>query len=246
MSDRDPLSFLDGDKPAGTEVVASEVNARGTETAASTEAAHTEASHTEASHTEASTSAPAEPGHVPISALLDEREKRQAEKAQREALEKRLADMEAARQPQRQLEPTEQLRAAVYGQNLRSSRRFAEKEHGKDLIQAVHDWAVKRCDEDPHFNQRMRSSEDPYEAAHAAYQRDQVLNTVKPTDLEAFKAWQAAQAQLATQTTTTTQTQQHGRAPAAPRSLVTAPNAGGAGGSNVPIGPGHAFSAAIR
>ena len=36
-----------------------------------------------------------EDGHVPISALLDEREKRQAEKAQREALERRVAEMTA-------------------------------------------------------------------------------------------------------------------------------------------------------
>src|ERR1019366_7673201 len=34
-----------------------------------------------------------EDGHVPISALLDEREKRQAERAQREALELQIADM---------------------------------------------------------------------------------------------------------------------------------------------------------
>jgi hypothetical protein len=185
---------------------------------------------------------PAEPGHVPISALLDEREKRQAEKAQREALERQIAEMRAQATPPRQLEPTEELSQALYVQGLRASRRFAEREYGKETIATVHDWAAKRCDEDPVFNQQMRASEDPYEAAFQAYSREQVLEAVKPSDLAAFKAWQAAQAAGG-----------EGGAPpaapapspAAPRSLATASGTGGAGAPHVPVGPGQAFVSAM-
>jgi hypothetical protein len=183
---------------------------------------------------------PPEPGHVPISALLDEREKRQAEKAAREALERQVEQMRLAREPRHQLTRDQQLEMAVYNQNLRASRRFAEREHGKDTIAAVHDWAARRCDEDPHFNAQMRASEDPYEAALQAYHREQILRTVKPNDLAAFKAWQAAQAAAG-------QYPAHSsaRSMSVPRSLATASGTGGAGRPHVPTGPGQAFASAI-
>ncbi len=190
---------------------------------------------------EASAQAP-EPGHVPISALLDEREKRQAEKAAREALERQLAEWKAQQTPPRELTRDEQLEAALYNQNLRASRRFAEREYGKETIAAVHDWAARRCDEDPRFNAEMRSSEDPYEAAFQAYNREQILQTVKPNDLAAFKAWQSAQAQAGAPSLATAQS----AAAAVPRSLATASGTGGAGAPHVPVGPGMAFAKAIN
>jgi hypothetical protein len=188
-------------------------------------------------------------GHVPISALLDEREKRQAERAKREALERQIADMRTQATPQRELAPTEQLEIALYSQNLRASRRFAEREYGKDTVASLHDWATRRCDEDPAFNHQMRLSDDPYEAAFHAYHREQILQTVRPDDLAAFKAWQAAQAAA------------HGQSPShprergghsttssrpVPRSLATASGTGGAGAPHTPIGPGQAFANAIN
>jgi len=138
----------------------------------------------------------------------------------------------------------EQLEAALYDQNLRSSRRFAEREYGKETVAAVHDWAARRCDEDPRFNQEMRNSPDPYEAAYQAYHREQILQTVKPNDLAAFKAWQAAQAG-AGQTTTHQGAAPQGASTSVPRSLVTASGTGGAGAPHVPVGPGMAFASAI-
>jgi hypothetical protein len=189
-----------------------------------------------------------EDGHVPISALLDEREKRQAEKAQREALERRIAEMRAQVAPQRELAPTEHLEVALYSQNLRASRRFAEREHGKDNIAAIHDWATRRCDEDPIFNQQMRSSDDPYEAACQAYNREQILQAVKPDDLAAFKAWQASSAKASEARATHESIPTHpstSRTPV-PRSLATASGTGGAGAPHVPVGPGQAFAIAIN
>jgi hypothetical protein len=188
-------------------------------------------------------------GHVPISALLDEREKRQAEKAQREALERQIAEMTARAAPPRELAPTEQLEVALYSQNLRASRRFAEREYGKDTVATIHDWATRRCDEDPAFNQQMRLSEDPYEAAYQAYHREQILQTVRPDDLAAFKAWQAAQA--AVPGNSPTHSRESGGHPLTsrtpvPRSLATASGTGGAGAPHTPTGPGLAFANAIN
>ena len=189
-----------------------------------------------------------EDGHVPISALLDEREKRQAEKAQRETLERRIAEMRAEAAPQHELAPTEQLEVALYAQNLRASRRFAEREYGRDAIAIVHDWATRRCDEDPYFNQQMRSSDDPYEAAFQAYNREQILRTVKPGDLAAFKAWQASSAKTSEARAAHESLPSHpsaSRTPV-PRSLATASGTGGAGAPHTPIGPGLAFANAIN
>ncbi|HEY5072046.1 MAG TPA: hypothetical protein VII63_08445 [Caulobacteraceae bacterium] len=169
---------------------------------------------------------------VPIGAMLGERDKRMA-------AERRLAELEAKAQPPAPPEAAEQFGAALYAQNLRSSRKFAEREYGKPLIETVHDWAAKRCDADPEFNRQMRLADDPYEAAMQAYDREQILASVSPKDLDAFKAWQAAQAELQAMT----DPQQP--APPPPRSLATAPGNGGAGKPHVQVGEGEAFSAAF-
>jgi len=172
-------------------------------------------------------------GHVPISAMLDEREKRQA-------LERQLAAIQAQQAPPPPLEPTEQLHAALYAQNLKVSRKFADRQYGAQLVARVHDWAAGRCDEDPHFNHQMRSSEDPYEAAMQAYNREQILQTVRPSDLDAFRAWQAAQGRHPTSISSTAVPTQ-----AIPRSLATAPGNGAAGKLHTPVGEGEAYRAVI-
>jgi len=182
---------------------------------------------------------PPEPGHVPISAMLDEREKRQA-------AERRLADLEAQRQPPPPLEPTQALEQALYVQNLKVSRKFAERQYGPETIATVHDWAARRCDEDPHFNAQMRAADDPYEAATQAYNRDQIVAKVSPERLAAFEAWEAAQAAAQAQAPNPSHNPCPSTvAPAPPRSLANAPGNGAAGQPYIPVGPGEAFRAAI-
>jgi hypothetical protein len=167
--------------------------------------------------------------------MLDEREKRQA-------LERRLAEIEANKAPTPPPPPEEQLRQALYAQNLKVSRKFAERQYGADTIAQVHDWAAKRCDEDRHFNAQMQSSDDPYEAAYQAYNREQIVQKVSPERLAAFEAWEAAQAAAQAQA----QTPAHQPAAAVPpRSLANAPGNGAAGAPHVPTGPGEAFRAVI-
>ena len=169
------------------------------------------------------TPAQVEPGHVPISAMLDEREKRQA-------LERQIADMRSRAEPPPPMSTDEALQAALYAQNLKVSRKFADRQYGAELTATVHDWAAARCDADPHFNDQMRSSDDPYEAAMQAYNRDQIVAKVTPDRLAAFEAWEAAQAGLpVSQPIPSTP-----RAPP-PRSLVNAPGSGSLG-KEAPVG----------
>ncbi len=154
--------------------------------------------------------------HAPIAALRSEREKRQA-------AERELAALKA--------EPpadTGRLETALQAQTLLVSRKFADRQYGAETMAQVHDWATARCDADPGFNQRMRISDDPYEAAMQAWRREQVLEAVQPDDLEAFKAWKAGQSATP---------------PAPPRSLATAPGNGAAGRPHVPVGDGEAYGA---
>ena len=194
-----------------------------------------------------------EPGHVPISAMLDEREKRQAEKARADQLERELKAERARQTPATPATPQEEIQRQLYAQNLRTSQRWAERTYGAETAATIRDWATARCDADPVFNQQMLASEDPYEAAKAAYDREQVLAAVKPSDLEQFRAWQAAQANPGAPVGGATPAPAAApaapaaapAAPAPPRSLVDAPGNGAAGGNFVPTGPGQAFAAAI-
>jgi hypothetical protein len=176
--------------------------------------------------------APITPGHVPLSAMLDEREKRQA-------LERQLSDLRSQMAPPPIPPLEDQLEARLYAANLSASRRFAEREHGKEAVSAVHAWAVAKCDADPLFNMQMRSSEDPYEAAMQAYNRERVVAEVSAGDLEAFRAWKALQGQTAP-------SQPQSPAAAIPRSLANAPGNGAAGRSSVAVGEGNAYAGLFR
>lgn len=174
-------------------------------------------------------------------AMLDEREKRQA-------LEKQLRDMQAAQPrpaaPDRYEDPDgyEAHQAALidqrlYAQNLTISKRFAERQYGTETVAKVHDWVVEKCDADPLFNAQMRRSDDPYEAAMQAYNREEILAKVKPDDLAQFEAWKAAQAAAGQGNPVSPQ-------PAVtppPRSLNSAPSAGES--QHVATAPGSAFDA---
>ena len=140
----------------------------------------------------------------------------------------------------------DQIQGALYSQNLRTSRRFAEKTYTPELIATVHDWAVKRCDDDPVFNQQMRASEDPYEAAYQAYQRDQIVSKVTPADLAEFERWKASRAAGATPPAATHQPTPTPTPAPPPKSLANQPNAGGAGRPETPMGPGAAFASVLN
>ena len=159
----------------------------------------------------------------------------QAEREKRQELEKQLATYRAKETPQAAPEPIQTLEMELYRQKMDMSRGFADQRHGAETMAKVHDWAVARCDADPAFNEQVRQSKDPYGFAKQAFDREQVLEAVKPDELTDYQAWKASRPPGS-------------QAPAPPpRSLANAPKAGGAGAqAETPMGPGAAFASAIR
>ncbi|MHB8529736.1 MAG: hypothetical protein ACYC8V_09535 [Caulobacteraceae bacterium] len=167
-----------------------------------------------------------EPGHVPVTALMDERDKRQGLEKQLAELKAREAEWQASQAAP--ATPEARLQAELYAQRLDMSRMFAESRYGADEVKALHDWAVAKCDTDPFFNEQMRSSRNPYEEAAQARNREMIAAKVTPDRLAAFEAWEAAQQAAQGQAAPTP------ASPPPPRSLANAPNAGGI--SKVPLG----------
>jgi hypothetical protein len=190
------------------------------------------------------TAADIAPGHVPISAMLDEREKRQA-------LERQLADIQAERQRAEaqakaaDLPPDVRTAQQMWGLRMDLSRELMVSQHGEEEARALHEWGEAKCGSDPHFNQQVYASKNPYAFIRQARQREMLLAEVSPDDLDDYKAWKASKAQGASPAPTPGATPSP--APTPPRSLANAPNAGGAGAvAETPMGPGAAFNQTIR
>ena len=166
----------------------------------------------------------------------------QEERDRRQAAEKRIAELEARREPVEPPTQDQMVEARLRSVTLTASRKFADREYGKELLAEVHDWAVAKCDADPHFNASMMSDDDPYEKAVQAYNREQIAAEVQsPDDLAQFKAWKAAQA-AAPQAQATPKPAE----PPIPKSLADAPGNGAAGAPYVNVGGGEAFGSFFK
>lgn len=194
-----------------------------------------------------------ETAHAPITALLDEREKRQAAERKAQEYQQRLAQYERQQQPQAVPDPYEdpegfasyqqaQLDQRIYATNLQWSRRIAEVQHTPEVVGQAHEWGVTRCNEDPFFNQKVQTSPDPYGFVIAEWKREQLLNGVQPDEFEQFRAWKASQGapQPAPALVPTPQPSPP------PRSMASLPSAGGSQPGAAPSYPGAAFDSIFR
>jgi hypothetical protein len=182
-----------------------------------------------------------EPAHVPITALMDERDKRKAAEAKLATFEQQPAPVQIPDQ----FEDPEGYTAAIqdqfeqrlYGQTLAISERFAVQQYGKETTDAALEWGRAKCAADPYFNAQVRQSSDPAGFAVQEYQRDQIASQVTPDDYQKFKAWQAAQAEITPQPVTPSP-------PIPARSIGSIPSAGGV--DHVPVGPGVAYDGLFK
>jgi hypothetical protein len=142
-------------------------------------------------------------------ATLAERRKRQEAEQRLAELETEIARLKQPQQPEQpQFDPETvftdpgaytahlegKFQQQLYQQSLMMSDRFARQAHGDELVNAAMEWGRKRCDADPHFNRYVMESGDPVGTAIKEYQRNQIVETVTPEDLAAFRQWQQAQA----------------------------------------------------
>lgn len=178
----------------------------------------------------------AEPGYVPLAALLDARDKAKAAEAELQRLKAMQQQQpQQVEVPDRYEDPEgyeafqqAQIGQAIYQQNLRWSEAVASMKHGEETVAAAKEWGFQRCETDPYFNAKVASSPDPIGLVVAEFQREKIASEVTPDDFAQFQAWKQAQQQL--------QQQQGGQPPPVPpnqtsakippRSLASAPSAG--------------------
>lgn len=185
-----------------------------------------------------------EPAHAPLTALLDEREKRQNAERELAELRKQVAPPPpAAPAPDYYEDPAGYTDQRTLNIRLDLSEDMARGKHGEETVTAAQQWALARMQASPAFNAEVLSNRNPYEFVVQAYQRDQVVSQLTPDTLAAFKSWQVAQAALQSQQPAASAAPPTPVAPP-PVSLASATSAGGM--QHVPSGPGQAFDAVIK
>lgn len=167
-----------------------------------------------------------EPQHVPITALLDERDKRRSLEQELQRLREAQKPVEQPARPDMFEDPEgyeayqeQKVQQQIYQTNLQWSERIATVQHGEETVSQAKQWGFERCNNDPYFNAKVAASPDPYGFVIAEYKREQIASNVTPDDFAQFQAWRAAQTQLQADTKPVPQVP--------PRSIASAPSAGG-------------------
>lgn len=184
-----------------------------------------------------------EPKAIPVTALLDEREKRQAAQRQAEEAQKRLKELEARlrdlenprEQPDFYADPDAAFKAReaqfeqkMMADRLRTSKFMAEREFGAEIVAEAYAY----FDQHPQESQLLLDHPSPFHAAVEQYKRQKFLTEVQDPD-----AWKAQQLEeLRKQLAEEAATAVPPKPKVPPASLSKATSAGGE-----PKTPGTAF-----
>lgn len=172
-----------------------------------------------------------EPGFVPLAAMLDERDRAKALKAELD----QLRASQQQQQPVQAPDPIEDpegfanwqqatVGQALYQTNLRWSERIASIQHGADTVAKAKEWGFQRCETDPYFNAKVAASDDPVGFVVSEWKREEIASQVTPDEFAQFRAWKEAQGQLKQQAAPAATPKQTSAIP--PPSLASAPSAG--------------------
>ena len=236
LADEDALGFLTLNEPvAETPVV---------ETPAPPEPPVEQTPAPEAVQPPATETPAQQPGFIPLSAMLDEREKRQAAERQRADLERQLQEL---RKPQNSPTVTSDPQGWAAQQEakfqetelklkLGMSERWASKQYG-DILPAAREWGMQQHNQDPYFIAKFTGAADPFQWLVEQYQRDQTLGKLGGKSFEdAAQEWAASQGYVKPDGAQTQQQPGGAQVPAQPaaplrpaappRSIAGAPPAG--------------------
>ena len=148
--------------------------------------------------------APEAPSAVPLTALLDEREKRQQANREADELRRKLAEYEAQARPQPKpidliedpegfaRQQQQMLQAAILQDRYERSRDAAEEKHGKETVDAV----VAFFNDPRHApkTQEFIRQPDPFRAAFRYYQEQKEVEEFRSVGgIEAMRAKIAAE-----------------------------------------------------
>ena len=185
---------------------------------------------------------------VPIGALLDEREKRQAETRKREELEQQLQRYQQPEQEEYvptdpreiiQFTLAEQQRVA-FNERLNMSELMARQAHGDDTVAAAQKAFIEASARDPNLGSQLQGQVHPYDFVIKWHKQHQLMSEIGQ-DPEAYKekVRQQLLQELQAQGVSPSQASQQ-----PPPSVVGRPAAAKAG--FVPSGPGQAFDSLFK
>ena len=189
---------------------------------------------------------------VPISALLDERDKRQAETRKREDLEQQLQRYQQPQQPEYvptdpsgiiQYALAEQQRVA-FNERLNTSELMARQAHGEDIVSEAQQAFLSAVGQNPMLQQQLQGQIHPYDFVVKWHKQHKLMSEIGQ-DPEAWRKSEAEKiraqvlAELQGQGVSPAQSSQQ-----PPPSVVGRPAAARAG--SVPTGPGNAFDNLFR
>lgn len=189
---------------------------------------------------------------VPISALLDERDKRQAETRKREELEQQLQRYQQPQQPEQvptdpsgiiQYALAEQQRIA-FNERLNTSELMARQAHGEDIVSEAQQAFLSAVGQNPMLQQQLQGQIHPYDFVVKWHKQSKLMSEIGQDP----EAWRKAEAEKIRQQVLA-ELQGQGVQPAQssqqpPPSVVGRPAAARAG--SVPVGPGNAFDNLFR
>jgi hypothetical protein len=189
---------------------------------------------------------------VPISALLDERDKRQAETAKRIDLEAQLQRYQQPQQPEQiptdpsgiiQYALAEQQRIA-FNERLNTSELMARQSHGEETVSEAQQAFLAAVGQNPMLQQQLQGQIHPYDFVVKWYRQHKLMSEIGQDP----EAWRKSEAEkIRAQVLAELQGQGVQPAPSSqqpPPSVVGRPAAARAG--TVPTGPGNAFDNLFR
>lgn len=189
---------------------------------------------------------------IPISALLDEREKRQAETRKREELEQQLQRYQQPQQPEYvPTDPSEIIQYALaeqqriaFNERLNTSELMARQAHGEEIVSEAQQAFLSAVQQNPMLQQQLQGQIHPYDFVVKWHKQHKLMSEIGQDPeawrkAEAEKIRQQVLAELQGQGVQPVQSSQQ-----PPPSVVGRPAAAKAG--SVPVGPGNAFDSIFR
>ena len=185
---------------------------------------------------------------VPITALLDEREKRQAETRRREELEQQL---QRYQQPQEEYIPQdprellqitlEQQQKVAFNERLNMSEIMARQAHGDDAVAAAQRAFLEASQQNPALGEQLQGQVHPYDFVMRWHKQHQLMSEIGQDP----DAWRKAETERIRQQVlaelsgkgVSPQPSRSSQQP--PPSIVNNPSSGRA--DSIPVGPGYAF-----
>jgi hypothetical protein len=178
-------------------------------------------------------------GHIPIAAMLDEREKRQKAEREAEELRRWKAEQEAkqkapppdfyAEPDQRLAYERQQFQQSLLGMKLEQSRFLAERDLGAEVVQEAYAY----FDKHPELSHQFLTHPSPFHAAVTFYKRQKIADEVG-NDPDAWMS--KKEAELRAKIEAEVRDKIAAEAPAARRPPVSLASAPAAGRATEPVG----------